>query len=172
MTKQLAFISQQLHDLTDASKYKIPIILAAFMAPMVGMFEKYVFSDWEFLGFLIVIVAIDTATGLWKAVVLKRANSTDFGGFIIKVVVYGLFLAVIHIIVAFPKSPLAKEIFAWVDDLGYSALIVRESISIIENLGVIKPNLIPTWILRRLKEYDETGKFKTQNDSNGTDGQN
>lgn len=171
MTKQLAFIHQQLHGITDATKYKLPIILAAFLAPMVGIFEKYIFDEWEFLGFIITIVVIDTATGLWKAVILKRANSTDFGGFIIKVVVYGLFLAVIHIIVAFPKSAVAKDIFAWVDDLGYSALIVRESISIIENLGVIRPNLIPSWILRRLKEYDEKGNFKNENSSDGS-GQN
>jgi hypothetical protein len=60
-----------------------------------------------------------------------------------------------------------------VEDLCYAALVVREAISIIENLGVIKPGLIPLWILKRLKQYDNEGTFKGDNGNNGnTDGQN
>jgi hypothetical protein len=38
--------------------------------------------------------------------------------------------------------------------------MVRESISILENIGSIRPELIPQWVLKKLKQYDRTGRFE------------
>ena len=38
--------------------------------------------------------------------------------------------------------------------------MVREAISIVENIGEIKPDLLPAWVLSRLKKFDESGQFK------------
>ncbi|PWJ54243.1 hypothetical protein CLV98_103473, partial [Dyadobacter jejuensis] len=37
---------------------------------------------------------------------------------------------------------------------------VRESISILENIAEIRPNLLPKWILVRMKKFDESGQLK------------
>jgi hypothetical protein len=41
---------------------------------------------------------------------------------------------------------------------------VREGISIVEKIGALKPNLLPVWILKRLKHFDENGKFQDETD--------
>jgi hypothetical protein len=48
--------------------------------------------------------------------------------------------------------------------LCYAALLVRESISIIENIGAIKPDLLPKWILKRLKSFDDKGQFQIESE--------
>ena len=52
--------------------------------------------------------------------------------------------------------------FGWFDDLAYSAIVVREAISIIENIGAINNNLLPPWILKRLRQFDSTGKYTVE----------
>jgi hypothetical protein len=48
-----------------------------------------------------------------------------------------------------------------------TALIVRESVSIVENAGKISPNLVPSWVRKYLRDFDENGflKMKDKNDN-------
>ena len=43
--------------------FYIPIVVAIPITPFVGWFEKYVFGDWEFLKFLVVLMIVDTLMG-------------------------------------------------------------------------------------------------------------
>lgn len=143
----------------SAAKFKLPLLCAAIFAPAMNIIEKYIFSDWEFLIFLFILVALDTITGIWKHYKLQTISSSGFSGFFTKVIVYCLFLIVIHILGNFTDNKISLAALEWVEQVAYGALIVRESISIIENLGVIHPGLIPASVLKRLKQYDSQGHF-------------
>jgi phage-related holin len=144
------------------AKLKLPFLCAAIFAPALSIIEKYLFSDWEFLIFLFILVGLDTVTGIWKHYKLKTISSSGFSGFFTKVIVYCVFLIVVHVMGNFTDNKIALAALDWVEQVAYGSLIVRESISIIENLGVIHPGLIPTAILKRLKQYDSSdGQFTT-----------
>lgn len=143
----------------EPAKFKLPILGALIIAPVIDVFGKYVFADWEFLIFLSLMVLLDTVTGFVKAWVRGKVSSQGFTGVILKGFVYGVFVVIIHILQTFSDKPLVIAAFDWIGTLGYAAVIVREAISIIENLGAIKPGLIPSWILKRLKDFDEDGKI-------------
>ena len=139
-------------------KFKLPILGAVILTPIIEFFGKYVFADWEFLILLSVLVCLDTITGFVKAWKRGVVSSSGFTGVIIKVFVYGVFVCVLHALQSFSDKELVIATFDWVGTLGYAAVVVRESISVIENLGAIKPDLIPSWVLKRLKDFDEDGK--------------
>jgi len=126
------------------------------------LFEKYLFSDWDFLYFLCIIVAIDTFFGVWKHYKLRTLSSKGFADFFTKIIVYFGFLVVCNIMVHYTISGQQNMYFGWFDDLAYSAIVVREAISIIENIGAINNNLLPPWILKRLRQFDSTGKYTVE----------
>ena len=140
-------------------KLKLPFLLAFTWSAIAGLFNTYIFNDWSFLVYLVIMIMIDTILGVWKAFKYGNLSSARFGGLVIKSVLYAIFLVVIHNLTNFSTNDVTKSIFMWVEELCYAALLVREAISIIENIGAIKPDLLPVWILKRLKSFDENGKF-------------
>ena len=140
-------------------KWQLPMLAAVITMPITELFSRFIFSDWEFLTFLVILVALDTLTGVVKAWKFARISSAGFTGVILKTFVYAVFVIVLHVLESFSEKEFVKTAFDWIGTLGYSAVIVRESISIIENLGVIYPTAIPKWILAKLKSFDDTGKF-------------
>ena len=135
------------------------IIVSSFLTPFITTLEKYVYDDWEFLKFLLILMVMDTVFGFMKYWKLKRISSTAFGKVLFKIIVYFSVLIVTHIITHFRVDGSPNSLFLWFDDFTCSALIVREAISILENLGVLYPNLLPSWLLTKLKEFDHKGKF-------------
>lgn len=155
----------QLAEYLAPEKLGTPLKVGAVAAPAFSIFETYLFDDWQFLAFLCILVLIDTITGFWKAFKYKKIQSAAFGRLFEKIAVYAISLVTIHALSEFPKTDTAQVIFGWIEHLGYAAFMVRESISIFENLGAIRPNMIPPFILRRLKNFDETGEFKASTDT-------
>lgn len=147
----------------SCDKWTVPIIASIFTLPISEFFSRYIFDDWQFLIFLVLLISLDTLTGVIKAWKLKVVSSDGFVGVMLKTFVYAVFVIVLHIMESFSDKEAVQTAFNWVGTLGYSAVIVRESISIIENLGVIYPTAIPTWILARLKRFDSTGKLENNN---------
>lgn len=121
--------------------------------------EKYLFNDWQFLSALFVLVMLDTALGVWKNLKTKSLSSRGFAGFFEKMGLYASFLIVTHVLITFTVNGKEVGVFAWIDNVFYSAIMVREAISILENIGTIKPDLIPAWILAYLKKFDASGKL-------------
>lgn len=146
-------------DQLDFAYPKLTICMSAAWATLSQFFNSYVFSDWDFLPFIVVLVVLDTFTGVWKSFKRNDFSSYSFGGFMTKVILYAVYLFVVHNLTNFSNKDTVKEIFSWVEQLGYAAIIVRESISIIENIGAIRPNLLPKWILKRLRHFDDNGNF-------------
>ena len=115
------------------------------------LFEVYLFNDWKFIGFLAVLVAIDTATGVWKHWKKGTVTSIGFGRTITKLVIYAAFLILTHVLASFTVKGEPNVILSWFPEVAYTMLIVREALSIIENMNEIMPGIIPAWITDRLK---------------------
>jgi toxin secretion/phage lysis holin len=145
-------------------KMKAPVLIAVAWSSIASLFNTYIFDDWSFLVYLVILIVLDTILGIWKAFKYGIISSSKFGGLVIKSVLYAFFLVVVHNLTNFSNNEVTKSIFIWVEELCYAALLVREAISIIENIGAIKPDLLPSWILKRLKTFDEKGQFQIESE--------
>lgn len=129
------------------------------IAPFVSFFEKYVFSDWQFAISLALIVFLDTLLGIVVALKLHRFSSVDFWPVVPKSLTYVVILFSTHIATTYKVNGEANAILSWLDSVVYAGIMVREMISIVENSGKLG-FVFPAWILKRLKDFDEDGKFK------------
>lgn len=129
------------------------------IAPLITWIEKYVYSDWEFLKFLFVIIAVDTVLGIYKAIAGRNVSSKGFGMLFRKILVYCGALVATSVLVRFSVDGGVQAAFRFMDNVVFSAIMVREAISIFENIAEIEPDALPKWILKYLKRFDSiTGK--------------
>ena len=134
-------------------------MIALPITPFIELFEKYVFGDWEFVKYLVVLVVIDTILGFSKHYIKHDISSKAYGMIAKKIVSYSIVMIVAHVVATFRVGGEQIESLLWFRYFACSALMVREAISIIENLEVISPGFIPKSIVRRLSEFDSnTGK--------------
>lgn len=134
-------------------------MIALPITPFIELFEKYVFGDWEFVKYLVVLVVIDTVLGFSKHYIKHDISSKAYGMIAKKIVSYSIVMIVAHVVATFRVGGEQIESLVWFRYFACSALMVREAISIIENLEVISPGFIPQSIVRRLSEFDSnTGK--------------
>ena len=138
---------------------KITILAALPLSPFLELFEKYVFGDWEFVKFLVVLVCIDTGLGFIKHWIAHDISSKAYGMIGKKLIVYSSVMALSHVLANFKIASNAVDSFVWFRYFACSALMVREGISIIENCEEIVPGFMPTWIIKRLKGFNnQTGE--------------
>lgn len=102
---------------------------------------------------ILLFVFIDSVLGFWKHWKLKTTSSEGWGKLLTKLILYYVFVKVVDKLIFF-------EQIKWVGDLFLSGIVIREAISIFENMGVIYPGIIPGFILKRLKQFDDNGIFK------------
>ena len=134
-------------------------MIALPITPFIELFEKYVFGDWEFVKYRVVLVVIDTILGFSKHYIKHDISSKAYGMIAKKIVSYSIVMIVAHVVATFRVGGEQIESLVWFRYFACSALMVREAISIIENLEVISPGFIPKSIVRRLSEFDSnTGK--------------
>ena len=134
-------------------------MIALPITPFIELFEKYVFGDWEFVKYLVVLVVIDTVLGFSKHYIKHDISSKAYGMIAKKIVSYSIVMIVAHVVATFRVGGEQIESLLGFRYFACSALMVREAISIIENLEVISPGFIPKSIVRRLSEFDSnTGK--------------
>ena len=107
--------------------------------------------SWNLFTGVVVLLMIDTVLGMWKHWNLKTFSSSGFGKLLGKVVIYCAFFKMSDIVAR-------VQMLGWTGDFMVSALLIREAISITENMAILRPELIPSWILKRLKDFDEDGK--------------
>lgn len=134
-----------------------PLLVAIPLSPIVDLIEKYIFKDWEFLKFLVVLIIVDTLISWVFHLKQKDFSSKGFGMILTKIFVYGCLLIVAHVLGEYTIDGQTTTTFTWFRSLMSTALIVRESISIVENSGKINPNLVPVWVRKYLREFDENG---------------
>ena len=124
----------------------------SFFSPFVAYAEKYIFSDWEFLNFLFVMICADTMSGLIKAATQKNINSRAMGGMFNKIIVYFLALITTHNLSSFGGHA-SGLMFGWMNAVVYSAIMVREAVSIFENISIVQPDIFPKRLLAYLQQF-------------------
>ena len=136
------------------------------LSPFTGLIEKYFFQDWEFLKYLFILIAGDTALGFIKNLKRKTLSSKAWGKIVYKLITYISLLIVAHVLASFTIHGSDPKILDWFESLILTSLMVKEGISILENIGSINQGLVPVWLLNKLKEFDNTGKFKDDEGNN------
>lgn len=120
-----------------------------------GLFviKKYIFDDWQFMGFLCVLLMLDASA----AVVGRLKNRLEgkpnpkfplFFEILIKMYIYFSVLIMTHVLISFTVRGITNIIFSWFDTFTYSVIIAHEALSIFRRLDFIDPRLLPP-ILRR-----------------------
>lgn len=137
-----------------------PILIAIPISPILTWFEKYVFGDWEFLKFLIVLIVVDTILGIFNSLKKKSLSLSGFEKVLTKLISYGCALIVAHNLSSYRILGEIVTGFDWFRTTICTALIVRESLSILNNIQKVYPNVLPPRIRKYLKYYDETGQLK------------
>lgn len=146
------------------AKISLVLALGISASPIVLLFEKYVFSDWQFITYLAILITLDTTLGVFLAWRKKNISSEAFSKIFLKVIVYCSFLIVTHIVTHFQEDN-KSNIWLWFDSLAYSAIVARESLSILEKCSLILPGAFPSWLIARLQYFDQNGKLPTDENS-------
>lgn len=111
------------------------------LQPLSTFINKYLFSDLEFLKWLMLVVAIDLITGIakvvkhdgWKAVTSKGLRDT-----VSKLIQYGGLLIITHILTHYQIEGQAQMTnILWVNKLAYEFVILIEIKSVYENITAI-----------------------------------
>jgi phage-related holin len=121
--------------------------------------ETYIYADWQFLNFLLVLVVVNSVLGLYVQYHKRSLSKKLINLWLQKILIYSCYLILVHIISHFTIEGEKNQYFGWFNGIANSALIIRESIYILENMGTIRSGLIPQWMLKKLKKYDRDGCF-------------
>jgi phage-related holin len=146
--------------LIKTNKLLFYIFLGWNLAPFVHFLNTYVYNDWEFLKFLFVICCVDTALGIAKAIKQKNLSTKGFGMVFYKMIVYSSALITSHVLVSFTVHNNSSFLFTWFDNVIFAAIIVKEGVSIFENIAIIDPSVFPKSILKYLRDFDAAGKLR------------
>jgi phage-related holin len=131
--------------------------ISSVLSFVIMIIDKYVFNDWEFIAMLTVLIALDTILGFYVAFINKEVSSDKFAKLFTKIIVYMVMLICSHSATHVKANGSDIVILAWLDSVIYSGIVVREILSLFEKCAIIQPNLVPQWIIKRLKQYNETG---------------
>lgn len=143
-----------------AMSFWYPLLIAIPISPIHGWFEKYVFGDWEFLKFLVILMVVDTVLGFWNHFKEKDLSLEGFEKILIKLICYGSALIVAHNLSSFQVLGEVISGFSWFRFTICTALIVREALSIFKQIDKLSPGIVPIRIKKYLKYYDDNGEFK------------
>ena len=104
--------------------------------------QKYLFSDFTFLKWLVIAMVCDLLTGVVKAWNKKEAiTSKGLRQTISKCVQYGVFLIITNVLTHYEINGQAVSNFTWLTKLAYEFVILIEIKSVYENIVDINPKL-------------------------------
>lgn len=144
---------------TQNAKNAAAIALGWSMAPAILWVNKYIFSDWQFVILMSIVVICDTALGIaiaWKA---GRISSASFSRVFTKLIVYFVLLVAAHAASTYTVNGAANDLLGWVDGVVYASIMARELLSVLEKIGLLGYAL-PAGLMKRLDLFDENGKPK------------
>jgi len=105
--------------------------------------EKYLFSDFSFLEWLVIIMILDFITGVTKVWVREGSQNVTSRGFrdtVSKCIQYGSFLIITHVLTHFQiDGDAVLKNLQWFDKIAFEFLIFIEMKSVYENITTINP---------------------------------
>ena len=150
----------KVHQLKTIMKQFRMIALTA--VPVSGFFEilqKYLIGDVEFIKYIVVLVGLDTILGFIKHLMHKDANSKDFfNEFAKKIFIYLALIILATVLYNVTANGSHVVPIEWISTFIYSMMIIREAVSIVENIQAIYP-IFPAAIVKRLKDFRDNGEY-------------
>jgi hypothetical protein len=131
------------------------------LAPVIRFVERFLWSDWEFAGFLGVLVALDTIAALINAWRHADVSVRLIDDLLLKLFAYSATLITTHTLSHYtvhgePNS-LLGELVPYFDAVVYAAILSREALSLHEELRQMGYPLLPPFLLRRLRDVRAAG---------------
>jgi len=120
------------------------VSLAGMGAVISDATHKYIFSDTEYLKWLVVAVTVDLITGIakvWAKDGHKAITSKGIRMTVIKFIQYGSFLIITHVLANVTVGVSKVMPFAFVKDWAYLLLLLVEIKSVYENIITIDNRL-------------------------------
>lgn len=141
----------------EAAAWKFAVVGSTIITGFQAIVNHYILNHSEWIQAIMMAVACDTITGVWKSLENRKFSSYRLGAVFTKIILYALLIRVFMDVEQIP-SVIAKA-FA---QMGYGTILVRETLSLVENVEAIRPGTFPKWFVKRLDDFDNTGKLKTK----------
>ena len=116
------------------------ILVASFSGFLMQLIQQYIFKDWQYLKFLLIVFLLDTFYGIWRRVKEGTFNFNKLWDIVAKVFVYAGFLIVGHVLSYFTVNGEVAG-YGYVANGFYIMLLLFESRSALRNIGAIYPSL-------------------------------
>lgn len=139
-------------------KTLIALIGAAPLTTVINVMS-YIYRDWEFAKWIAMAIVIDTVASIVKHFVQKDVSSEEFWKkFSRKIFVYIALLILSNTLSNYTVQGHVVGPTQWISEYLCVFMMIREAISILENLNAIIP-IVPVWLLKRLKDFNENGEY-------------
>ncbi|QCR23073.1 phage holin family protein [Pontibacter sp. SGAir0037] len=139
----------------------ILLLIAAKYTDALQFVNKYIFADWDFIPYLVVIITIDTFTGVYANWKLGKLHSFKMRSLFEKIQMYAVGLIIIHGIASHlvdgSPNKLVLLVAPYLKNSMYLFMLACEALSVEENLNKIGKSYLPKWIRKKLLDYKETG---------------
>ncbi|OWP62883.1 hypothetical protein CDA63_11740 [Hymenobacter amundsenii] len=132
------------------------------------LFQKYIFSDWNALAFLMVMFLLDTMLGMARSFRQGRFHSRGMRQMFIKLRDYSVGIVVAHVLSSIQIDgqllPFAPALAIGFKGAIYFFILIIEVKSIDENLrGLGGRGLpLPAFLRQGMTDWEETGSFRSK----------
>lgn len=148
------------------TKYFTAAAITAVPLTAITDFTQYLVQDWEFAKWIAVLVLVDTILGMWKHIAMSDASSEDFwSGFAKKICVYLIIMILANVLSNYTIGGEAVGATGWMSKYLCIFIVVREAISILENINAVYP-ILPKKLLKKFKDFNNEGEY-IENDMRG-----
>ena len=140
--------------------FKTVIAMVGSLPLTVGVnLLQYIYQDWEFAKWIGIAIGIDTLLGIIKHIIYKDFSSEDFWSkFAKKIFIYIVLLILSNILINYTVNGHVVGTTQWFGEYLCVAMLLREAISVLENINAIYP-VLPPWILKRRKDFNDSGEY-------------
>ena len=136
----------------------------------VSAYTQYLVQDWEFAKWIAVLVMIDTILGMFKHISHADISSEEFWkGFAKKILVYMVLMILSNVLANYTVGGEPVGATNWMSKYLCIFMVMREAISILENINAVYP-ILPKKLLKKFKDFSDKGEYITKTeDSYDTD---
>lgn len=115
---------------------------------------KYLWNDWQYVGFLVTLIIIDTILGMLASKIGRGEpiTSTKMTGMILKVIIYFCYLVAVNVAMNFTVDGAKLNLFEFLKVALYTSPILRELKSIDENLLTLGYSIFPKSLRDKVDE--------------------
>lgn len=140
------------------NKFPVIFLVSVPLSGFLDFVAKYIYHDTDYLIWLCVLITLDTVLGVIKHWIKSDISSDGFGAFGKKILIYSSVLILSNCMMHFTIEGSAPVYTSWFGTFCCSYMMVREALSIVENIEAIKPGFFPLWVIKKLKDFDsDTG---------------